>query len=240
MNRSIPSRLLPLVALSLALAACGGETSGAGVTFSARLAGASGAGALAASSSISLAGGRVQLEELWMVIRDVKLGLPGSPGEVSAGNGPFLLHLAGAGLDGGVVQEFSIEVPAGTYDDLRFIVHKLEDGEKIGVPELDGPRASIAMSLTVVTDGGADHLTFTSELNEAQRFARRIVVEEGSAPDNVTISIDPSGWFGDASGFLDPRDSANRQAIEDRIRTSIDAFEDDDHDGVSDDGPNHT
>jgi hypothetical protein len=156
---------------------------------------------------------------------------------VSAGNGPFLLHLAGAALDGGVTQEFSIEVPAGTYDELRFIVHKLEDGQRIGVPELDRPRASIAMSLTV---DGTDHLTFTSELNEAQRFGGTFVVEEGSTPDNVTISIDPSGWFQDGNGFLDPRDAGSRQGIEDAIRTSIDAFEDDDRNGLRDDGPNHT
>jgi hypothetical protein len=235
MNRSIPSRIVSALALSVALAACGGE-SRPGLSVSARLAGASGAAA-AASSALTVAGGRVQIDELWMVIRDVKLGIPGQPGEVSAGNGPFLLHLAGTALGGGVTQEFSIEVPAGTYDELRFIVHKLEDGQRIGVPELDGPRASIAMRLTV---DGTDHLTFTSELNEAQRFGGTFVVEEGSAPDNITISIDPSGWFQDGSGFLDPRESANRQDIEDAIRTSIDAFEDDDRNGLSDDGPNHT
>jgi hypothetical protein len=235
MNRpSIPSRVLSALALSLAIAACGGESS-PGVTVSARLAGAS--GAAAAPNGLTVAGGRVQIDELWMVIRDVKLGIPGAPGEVSAGNGPFLLHLAGAGLDGGVTQEFTIEVPAGTYDELRFIVHKLEDGQTIGVPELDLPRGSIAMRLTV---DGTDQLTFTSDLNEAQRIGGTFVVEDGAAPDNITISIDPSGWFVDGGGFLDPRVGGNRQAIEDAIRTSVDAFEDDDRNGLSDDGPNHT
>jgi hypothetical protein len=232
------SRLVSVTALSLALVACGGSESSSRVTVSARLAGAGAAVAAAgAPKALTVAGGRVQIDELWMVIRDIKLGRPGVEGEVNAGNGPFLLHLAGAALDGGVTQEFSIEVPAGTYDELRFIVHKLEDFEAIGVPALDGPRASIAMALTV---DGTDQLTFTSDLNEAQRMGGAFAVEDGQSPDNITISIDPAGWFVDGSGFLDPRDGASRQAIEDAIRTSIDAFEDDDRDGVSDDGPGHT
>jgi hypothetical protein len=231
------SRLLPASALCLALAACGGSESSSSVTISARLAGAGGAAVAGAPRALTVAGGRVEISELWMVIRDIKLGRPGVEGEVNAGNGPFLLHLAGPALDGGVSQEFSIEVPAGSYDELRFIVHKLEDFQTIGVPELDGPRASLAMTLTI---DGTDPLTFTSDLNEAQRIGGAFVVEDGQAPDNITISIDPAGWFQDGSGFLDPRDGANRQAIEDAIRTSIDAFEDDDRNGLSDDGPNHT
>jgi hypothetical protein len=57
--------------------------------------------------------------------------------EVVASNGPFLMDLAGAALDGGVTQLFEVNVPEGTYDDLRFVVHPLEDGQRIGDPDLD-------------------------------------------------------------------------------------------------------
>jgi hypothetical protein len=228
------SRIFPALSVAAVLAACGGDGAG-GVTVSARLAGGSTAGALSSSTAaLSVAGGRVQVNEIWMVVRDVKLGVPGVEGEINAGGGPFLLHVTGD--DTAITEEFTIQAPAGSYDELRFVVHKLEDLQSIGVPELDGPRASLALSLTV---DGQDVL-FTSELNSTQRLARRFTIEDGVAPDNITISIDPSGWFGTADGFLDPRDGANLQAIEDNIERSIDAFDDDDRDGRNDDGPNHT
>jgi hypothetical protein len=199
----------------------------------------SGGTAAPTSGKLSVAGGRVEIGDVWMVIRDVKLEAEGAE-EVAASNGPFLLHVSG----GPITQEFTIEVPAGTYDELRFIVHELEDGQKSGAPEIDGPRASMAISLAV---DGAEPILFTSEVNDAQRIPGTFVVEDGKAPDNITLSIDPSGWFTASDGsFLDPRIGSNRQAIEDNIRQSIDAFEDDDRDGHddhgagSDDGPNHT
>lgn len=228
-------RIVSALTLAATLAACGKEGTGAASVSAAIALPAAPAGAL------SVAGGRVEIDEIWMVIRDVKLEKNGQE-EVAAGNGPFLLHVSGAGLDGGITQEFVIEAPFGTYDELRFIVHKLEDGQSIGVPELDGPRASMALALTVRNeDDTTDQVLFTSEVNDAQRIPGRFVIEEGQTPDNITLSIDPSGWFtaGDGS-FLDPRNGANREAIEENIRTSIDAFEDDDRDGHDDDGPGHT
>jgi hypothetical protein len=230
------SRILSAVGLATTLAACGGSDGGATVTVSARLAGASVAQAGLSASALSVADGRVEIHELWMVIRDIKFGVPGVDGEINAGNGPFLLHASGSELQGAVTEEFTVEVPAGTYDELRFVVHKLEDFQRIGVPELDGPRASIAVRMSI---DGSDPFTFTSELNEAQRIFGVFVVEDGAAPDNITVSIDPSGWFGTGDSLLDPRVDGNVAAIEDNIEGTIDAFDDDDRNG-SDDGPNHT
>jgi hypothetical protein len=225
-------RALSALIVATNLAACGGRDS-ATVNVSARL----GAAAAPSGGALSVAGGRVEVDEVWMVIRDVKLEKEGAE-EVAASNGPFLLHVSGAGLAGAITQEFSIEAPIGTYDELRFIVHKLEDGQSSGVPQLDGPRASLALALTI---DGTDHVVFTSEVNDAQKISGKFVVEPNAAPGNITISIDPSGWFSAGDGsFLDPRVGANRQAIEDDIRLSIDAFEDDDRDGHDDDGPGHT
>jgi hypothetical protein len=229
------SRILSLVGLATSIAACGGGDSTT-MTVSGRLVGAAPAQGGLAASALAVAGGRVDIQEVWMVIRDIKFGVPGADGEINAGNGPFLLHVSGSQLSGPITEEFTVEVRAGTYDELRFVVHKLEDLQTVGVPELDGPRASLAIRMSI--DGGAA-VTFTSQLNAAQRIFGTFAIDDGNAPDNVTVSIDPSGWFGSGGGFLDPRDEGNRQAIEDNIQASIDAFEDDNRDG-NDDGPNHT
>ena len=223
-------RVLPVFAALSLLAGCGREMGN--LSFSAHAATA-GTPASAAAKLV-LAGGRIELTRVRMVIRDVKLEREGLEEEVEAEDGPFLLDLAGAELAGGIKHLFSISVPVGTYDDLRFVVHKLEDGQRIGDADVDSSRASIVLDLTV--DG--EPFRFTTDVNDTQRIAGTFVVDAKGSPDNITIDIDPTGWFtaGDGS-FLDPRDGANRQAIEDNLRRSIDAFDDDDRDGHDDDGP---
>jgi hypothetical protein len=231
------SKILSSLGLATMLAACGGSEGSSTLSVSARLTGGAAAaqGGLAASA-LSVADGSAEIEDIWIVIRDIKFGIPGVDGEINGGGGPFLLHASGSDLAGPLSESFTVTVPAGTYDELRFVVHKLEDFQTIGVPEVDGPRASLAVKMTI----GTQSVVFTSELNEAQRIFGRFTVEEGETPDNVTVSIDPSGWFGTGGAFLDPRVSGNRDAIEANIEGSIDAYEDDDRDGRNDDGPNHT
>jgi hypothetical protein len=57
----------------------------------------------------------------------------------------------------------------------------------------------------------------------------------GAGTTNLTIDVDVSSWFTDATGaVIDPTNSANQHAIERNIRRSLRAFEDDDHDGDDD------
>lgn len=236
MNRS--SATFTSLVLGLALAACGDESGS--LTISARASGASAQAATApggAGGKLTVAGGRVEVERVRIIIRDIKLEREGMEHEVRASNAPFLLDLSGAALDGGISQLFAVDAPEGTYDDLRFVVHPLEDGQRIGDDDLDGPRASVVLDLRV--DG--QPFRFTSDVNDQQRIFGTFRIADGSSSDNITIHIDASGWFSDGGGaFLDPRVAGNRQAIEDNLRTSIDAFDDDDRDGRSDDGPGHT
>jgi hypothetical protein len=225
MNRELTATLTAVL-LGSALSACGGNGSGT-LTISARAVSGS-----AAPAANALQVGGVTIDRVRMVIRDIKLEEEGQE-EVLAAGGPFVIDLAGSQLDGGITQQFEVSVPAGNYDDLRFVVHKLEDFERTGDPDIDRIRASIVIDFTMEGVPGQ----FTSDVNDAQRIAGNFAVtEDGGAPDNITIQIDPSGWF---SGGLDPRNAADKQAIEDHIRASIDAFEDDDRDG-NDDGPGHT
>lgn len=186
----------------------------------------------AAASALQI-GDRVELQRVRMAIRNVKLHGDAGAVEIEVEAGPFLLDLAGAEIDGGVVQQVVVDVPAGTYDELRFVVHRLEDGQSVGDPILDSRQAAIVLNLVV--DGEAT--IWQTDVNDEQRLAGTFVVSGGG--DNVTLRIDPNGWFtGPGGQFLDPRLDANRQAIENNIRSSIDAFDDDDRDG-HDDGPGH-
>lgn len=225
--KSWTNRAAASVAALLLAAGCGSD--GANLTLSTRL-----VAPQAAAGALQI-GERVVLQRVRMAIRDVKLEKHTAGTEIEIETGPFLLDLEGPELDGGVVQQLAVEVPADTYDELRFVVHRLEDGQSVGDPILDSRQASIVLDLLV--DGEAT--TWQTDVNDEQRLSGVFVVS-GQGMDNVTIRIDPAGWFTGAGGaFLDPRLEASRQAIEDNVRSSIDAFEDDDRDG-HDDGPGHT
>ena len=102
-----------------------------------------------------------------------------------------------------------------------------------GLAALDG--ASVAIDGTI--DGAA--FTFTSSLVSVQKREAILVVSADGGSSNVTLTVDPGGWFRAADGSrLDPRAASSRGAIAAHPAASIDAFGDDDVDG-HEDGPDH-
>ncbi len=220
---------LVAVGSALVFTACGQLGSAKSVAFSVR----SGKPALAAQA-LTVATG-IEVTRVRMVVRNLELEQEGATEaeteteEVNAG--PFLLDLQGSALDGGVNQVFEAAVPAGDYDTLKFVIHKAEDVDatKPGFEELAAKNASIVIEGTI--DGQA--FEFVSSIDEAQEHASPVTIADGA--NNVTLSIDPTGWFVDAAGNrLDPRESSARGAIEENLKSSIDAFEDDNHNGSDD------
>jgi hypothetical protein len=177
-------------------------------------------------------------------------GTAGAPGTATAcefevSSGPHLLDVDSGELStGGVTQVFAItDLPEGTYDELKFKIHKLAGHQSLGDADFDGKEASVVVSGKRADGSG---FTFTAKLSDQQKLHGPFVVG-GDAPSNITLSIDPKRWFVDGSGaFLEPGDEANRDEIERNMKSSIDAFDDDDHDGFDDhggrgmdDGPGH-
>jgi hypothetical protein len=151
--------------------------------------------------------------------------------------GPVLLELP---LDGGVSHVVTIDVPAGTYDELEFEVHKPgDDSADLAFlqahPGFDG--------VSILVEGSFDGVAFvfTQDLSEEQEVSLDdpLLVQDG-VPANVTLRIDVSGWFVAGDGTLiDPATAGhggtNEALVETNIRRSIDAFEDHDEDGEHDD-----
>jgi hypothetical protein len=150
--------------------------------------------------------------------------------EVEAG--PFLVDLTGAGLEGQISQVLEAPVTAGHYNKLEIKIHKVEDAKTQGdarFAELVQKDASVIIDGTI---DGAD-FSFVSSLNEKQK--REAIFDIGLGAANITLNVDLTQWFTGSSGKrLDPRESSNRSAIEENIKSSIDAFDDDDHDGAED------
>jgi hypothetical protein len=148
--------------------------------------------------------------------------------------GPFLVDLAGGALSGGITQVFDGDVPAGTYRELRVVVDVVQAA-------LAGSNAALVDmgSRSVIIDGTVDGTAFSfeSSLRAEQKRESTLTVDSSATTANLTLSIDPSGWFKAADGTrLDPTAAASKSQIENNIKASVDAFCDHDRDGHDDRG----
>jgi len=133
--------------------------------------------------------------------------------------GPFLVDLSDGDLDGGIHQVFDVEVPEGTYEDLRFLVDTVSrkqapgDGGLAGMKDL---HASIAADGTFA----GDSFRFTTSIRVKQKQEGPFTVGPGTS--SIVLAVDPAAWFVGAHGqLLDPRDLRNRGRILANIRCSI-------------------
>src|SRR5262249_29554434 len=135
--------------------------------------------------------------------------------------GPFLVDAQGSQLTDGIHEVFDVDIPQGTYEEVRFVIntvsrHQAVDG---GLAEMQSLPASIA------ADGSfqGSPFRFTTSIRVAQKQQGPFVVGDGTK--NVTLVVDPSGWFVGKDGqVLDPNNPVNRGTIKANIRCSIRMF----------------
>lgn len=187
--------------------------------------------------------GDVTLTRARLLVRRVVLKQLGRH-EVDFVTSPRVLDLP---LDG-TVTEFAVDaVPAGTYDEVRFDIHELDDDdpryrEWRELPEfadfVGRDDVSVILEGTVLRNGTEVPFVLRSDLNERQDVALvpPLVLSGEENAVNVTFVVDASSWFVTSSGRrLDPTDDDDLDEIEDRIENSIEGFRDDDRDGCDDD-----
>ncbi len=149
--------------------------------------------------------------------------------------GPMLADLP---LDGSMAQVMSIDVEPGSYDEVEFDIHKVSNGDPEDAAFRSQHPDLIDTSIRVRGEYNSTPFTFTTDLMDEQRYALipTLVISEGTTSANVTLHLDVSQWFLDATGGLvDPltanKGEPNENLVKDNIRDSIDAFEDTDRDG---------
>lgn len=148
--------------------------------------------------------------------------------------GPVLVDLP---LTPGVDHQFELDIPAGTYSEIEFDIHKVEDEPSdiaflANHPEFDG------LSIRVSGTFNGNAFLFESELGVEQELDLNppLVVEDGAAGTNITIFVAIDSWFRDQAGnVIDPETANqggdNESMVNENITDSFEAFEDDDEDG---------
>lgn len=152
--------------------------------------------------------------------------------------GPVLLDLP---LGAGAQRSFNVAIDTGTYSKIKFEIHRPEMGNDATFlaanPGFDG----VSVKMTGTYNGTA--FTYTSGLDVEQEhsFVPPIAVTD-AAGANLTLFVDLNSWFlnQSATGLIDPasanKGQQNEGEVKSNIEASLNAFEDDNHDGSDDHG----
>ena len=247
--------LPPAAALVVAIAACGDSTApGAAhrvsLSFATNTAAAGGqiAGAtVGANGDIGVVIGSDELiiSRAELVLREIEFeredSLAGCIGSNDACEkveaGPFLVDLP---LNGSLGGQLSATVPPGTFDEIEFELERVrgdsapERAFRQAHPDLDG------LSVRVQGTFNGEPFTFVSSVSAELEIELDPPLVVGESGHNVTISVDLARWFQrSGGGLIDPRTAnpgqPNAEMVASNIRSSFDAFDDDDRDGHDDD-----
>jgi hypothetical protein len=151
--------------------------------------------------------------------------------------GPVLLDLP---LGGTSTSPLSVTVPAGTYGEMEFEIDDVRSDSRATPAESAFLTAHPEFRNTTIRVNGTYKgaaFTFTSraEAEVEFEFSPALDVKAG-VNDNITIALDLSKWFKNASGAILPATVANQVAIDQNITASFSAFGDRDRDGREDGG----
>lgn len=152
--------------------------------------------------------------------------------------GPRLLHVP---LEGSVDHVVTVSVPAGSYDELEFEIHKPDDDDAEDRAFLQEHPTFEDVSVRVKGSFNGESFVFVQDLNEDQErdLVPAMVVGDDGAEVSLTLRLAVDGWFVRPDGSLvDPVTAAkggvDEDLVEENIERSIEVFEDADRDGVED------
>jgi hypothetical protein len=223
--------VLPLVAL---VAACSGGSRSSSLSLSAR----AGAVSTAATTATAPAATGVSVTRIRVALRDIELRSRDGSKRAEITLAPVVIDLNDL-TSAGVQKVLDSTVPAGTYDKIKFEIHRPLASDKVaGADDLVKAGASILIDGTF----NGTPFQFATALEAEQELEGKFVIDATS--QNITLNFDPSKWFLSGTTVLDPTAAANQLAIEENIRASLAAFQDDDESGHenhhgADDGPGH-
>jgi hypothetical protein len=185
------------------------------------------------------------LTQVQLVLRKIELqraGAAGCTGEdcEELELGPVLVDLP-LGTPG-AARSFSAQIAPGSYDKVEFELHKASSSDDAAFIQANPLFEGTSVRVTG-TYNGVD-FTFTSDVNgELELELNPALTANETGATDLTLFVDLDKWFRDQAGALvDPRTAnqggSNEGLVEQNIKSALDAFEDENHDG-RDDGPNH-
>lgn len=164
-----------------------------------------------------------------VLIKDIKLNVSGS-GESNFKTGPYVLYL---GLNSSVNTMTTGIIPVGTYDKIKFEIHKPNNNDSIPDPEFRDEFGNYSVIAKGTFNGTA--FTYKSKKSAHQMLnmnSELIMMETGRT--NITLTVNPYSWFLSGGIYMDPDIASNENDIDNNIKASFKAIIDKDKNGIPD------
>ncbi len=174
---------------------------------------------------------RVDVDRVYLVVGRVKLEKAGSTLVDFLDERSIVIALEPAA---GPILAIAADVPDGAYKELEIAIDKLEAGHPHEQALVDAypalSDASVLIEGTVADPAAtSESFSFATDLDiDLELTFDPPLTPDGAAGPATLISlmVDVTSWFRDQSGkLLDPRDPADRSAIESNVQRSIELFE---------------
>jgi hypothetical protein len=143
----------------------------------------------------------------------------------------------------GAARTFSVQIAPGTYDKLELKIRVPSSSSDATFRQTNPGFENASVRVTGTYNGTS--FVYTSALEAEMEFGLNppVTANESGATD-LTLLVDLDKWFRDQTGALiDPATAGpgqpNEALVEQAIRSSLDAFEDDNRDGADDHSPGH-
>jgi hypothetical protein len=140
-------------------------------------------------------------------------------------NGPFIYEADSLGSR--VVS--SVNVTPGTYDHLKFEIHRFSSSETAAFENdpvfkdfVTGDRYSVIIEGYVIRKTGASPFVYRSDVTENLKleYSPALVIGEGAVTSS-TLKFDVATAFRDGSDILDPDDAKNESLIDNAIKNAF-------------------
>lgn len=205
------------------------------------------------STVVALGNDTVIIRSVELVLREIELERVDAPADcdsTAAGQDDACeeftvgVQLVALPLGNATDKVITIDAPAGLYDEVEFDIHKPESSNDAAFiaahPDFDG--VSIRVTGTYSQAGSRSDFVYTTDLDKEQEQALIPPLDvTAGGPVNVTLRVDIASWFLTESGLslVDPatanQGGQNEGVVKNNIEQSIEAFHDDDSDGLDDD-----
>jgi len=175
------------------------------------------------------------LDTVKILIKDIKLNVSNNNQDsTNFKTGPFVLFV---NLTSNINLITSAIIPSGSYDKIKFEVHKLNNDEAVPDPDF----ADVNGRYSVIVKGKYLGNYFVYRSTKSAHQILNLPTAVSVSPDiksNITMVIKPYIWFISNGVYLDPRIPANSNDIDNNIKNNINnnfkAFKDDDRNGLPD------
>ena len=141
----------------------------------------------------------------------------------------------------GAARTFSVQIAPGSYDKLELKIHTPSSSGDATFVQQHPDLAGVSVRVTGTYNSGPE-FTYTGNLEAEMEFefSTPVTASETGATD-LTLFVNLDGWFRDTgNALIDPVTAnpgqSNESLVEQNIKNSLHAFEDEDHDGRDDHG----